>query len=913
MRRLTLLLLCYLVPALSVAEKVPSLEELFAQGKPISAYPAQVYHSQAQERQHPLSEGMESWPYAPDRVARGAFHESTQFASKASSLLGRVDERRKLRVIVEINLSYSFEPYLAHLSSAKARIASQRLRIATAQDTIIAALGISEADVTNRYESVPFLGLKIDAAELSRLLEHELVAGVKEDRLAEPALMESVPLIRAPEAVAAGYDGTGTVVAVLDSGVDKHHPFLQGKVVAEACFSTTDPEYNAKSLCPNGNNIQLGPDSGMNCDINICEHGTIVAGIIAGENSEFSGVAKSAGIISIQIYSEFDEAYCGEGNAPCAKNFDEDLDAGLAQIYNWRNQYPIVAANVSLGSGAYSGECDEERPSTKALIDLLRAANITTVVSVGNNGYLGHLTAPGCLSSAIRVSATSDSSQPEEECRYRADGVTAVDEVWCNANLSRSLDLLAPGSGIFAPAPQGEYVVEHGTSAAAPHVAGCWALIKQAHPDATVDEVKAALINSGIPVTDWRGSQITKPRIDCLGAIEWLNQDETQEIEITGNGIVINNGEEISLTTNHTAFGKVAVNTSVARTYTVRNNGFANLILGNQAVTLDGNCTAFVVTEQPASVVLAEEETSFTIQATPTDIGPIGCNVQVTSNDSDEPFYHFAISAEGSAQWVLCQQPGLAILDTLSNHLTINEQGTIADLNVSIAANHTWVGDLSLALRHVDTDTVITLVDQPGIPETDYGCEYDNMDVLLDDKAAESVANRCDATPPAVAGVLIPETPLRTLVGENISGEWRLEITDHYPGGDHGILDEWCLWPVLMRVLDIDGNGTVEANTDGVTLLKYLLGFRGQNLTGSIAGDACQRCDGPAIEDYLQANLDAMDIDGNGKTDALTDGILVMRYLTGYMGDALVAGVISTEDCDRCTVATIQAYLAQID
>jgi subtilisin family serine protease len=60
-----------------------------------------------------------------------------------------------------------------------------------------------------------------------------------EDTLSAPTLADSVPLIGADVAWAAGYSGAGQAVAILDTGVDKTHPFLTGKVIAEACFSST--------------------------------------------------------------------------------------------------------------------------------------------------------------------------------------------------------------------------------------------------------------------------------------------------------------------------------------------------------------------------------------------------------------------------------------------------------------------------------------------------------------------------------------------------------------------------------------------------------------------------------------------------------------------------------------------------
>jgi subtilisin family serine protease len=109
-----------------------------------------------------------------------------------------------------------------------------------------------------------------------------------------------------------GYAGAGTSVAILDTGVLKTHPFLAGRVIAEACFSTTDSGYGSTSLCPGGATSVIAPNSAMPCPVTVrsCNHGTHVAGIVAGNRLtingvDISGVAPDAKLISIQIYSRF--------------------------------------------------------------------------------------------------------------------------------------------------------------------------------------------------------------------------------------------------------------------------------------------------------------------------------------------------------------------------------------------------------------------------------------------------------------------------------------------------------------------------------------------------------------------------------------------------------------------------------
>src|SRR5262249_8827899 len=80
--------------------------------------------------------------------------------------------------------------------------------------------------------------------------------------------------------------GSGKTIAVLDSGVDKNHPWLAGKVVSEACYSTNNSAEQYSSLCPGGVAESTDPDSGVPCTVlggaENCGHGTHIAGISAG-------------------------------------------------------------------------------------------------------------------------------------------------------------------------------------------------------------------------------------------------------------------------------------------------------------------------------------------------------------------------------------------------------------------------------------------------------------------------------------------------------------------------------------------------------------------------------------------------------------------------------------------------------
>ncbi len=111
----------------------------------------------------------------------------------------------------------------------------------------------------------------------------------------------------------------------------------------------------------------------------------------------------------------------------------------------------------------------------------------------------------------------------------------------------------------------------------------------------------------------------------------------------------------------------------------------------------------------------------------------------------------------------------------------------------------------------------------------------------------------------------------------------------------------WLLGLLLLAAgpghgasLDIDGDGAVSPATDGQLILRHLFGFSGQTLIAAAVGPDAVR-DTAAIEGHLGALGLALDVDGDGKADALTDGVLILRYLLGRTGADLVGGAVSSQ------------------
>ena len=114
--------------------------------------------------------------------------------------------------------------------------------------------------------------------------------------------------------------------------------------------------------------------------------------------------------------------------------------------------------------------------------------------------------------------------------------------------------------------------------------------------------------------------------------------------------------------------------------------------------------------------------------------------------------------------------------------------------------------------------------------------------------------------------------------------------------------------PVSVKTIDIDGNGQYDALTDGLLLLRRMFGLDGSALvTGTVASNATYTATAD-IEARIAILGDLADIDGNGEIDALTDGLLTLRYLFGLEGDTLINGVVAS-DATRTSAADIEAHL----
>jgi subtilisin len=228
-------------------------------------------------------------------------------------------------------------------------------------------------------------------------------------------------------------DGSGTRVAVLDTGIDMHHPDLADAVAD-----------NMGKDCLRRKNKTL---------YDFGDHGSHVSGIIAAQNNDFGtvGLAPGTRIVPLRVLDGN-----GEGT------FSSIL-CGIDYVARRRDRIDVV--NASLGAPC-GGPCADGAPHHKALRNLV-ARGVTVVVSAGNEGIPADNADPAFVDEIITVSAYMDWN----------GAITTRDRYAHFSNFGPGVDIGAPGVRIWSTLPDERYARWNGTSMAAPFVAAAAAII----------------------------------------------------------------------------------------------------------------------------------------------------------------------------------------------------------------------------------------------------------------------------------------------------------------------------------------------------------------------------------------------------------------------------------------------------
>jgi len=182
--------------------------------------------------------------------------------------------------------------------------------------------------------------------------------------------------------------------------------------------------------------------------------------------------------------------------------------------------------------------------------------------------------------------------------------------------------------------------------------------------------------------------------------------------------------------------------------------------------------------------------------------------------------------------------------------------------------------------------------------------------------AAALLGTPAAATTPSSANYAIPSSTMNAGVGDMSSASYKLSssLGDSFYTGAMGSTSYqlnpgfWgaVIGPLPLCLLDVDGNGSVDALTDGLMILRAMFGLTGTSVTNGAVGPNASRTTWALIQPYI--HMSALDLDGNGTTDALTDGLMLLRAMFGLTGTSVTNGAIGLNP-QRANWSAVRAYL----
>jgi subtilisin family serine protease len=441
------------------------------------------------------------------------------------------------------------------------------------------------------------------AAVIRELADFPGVAEIKLDRMIQPPVVThavsatpewNLNAIRVPELWTLGATGAGVVVANMDTGVDLSHPDLQGK-------------------WRGGTNGWFDPHGEHAAPFDAHGHGTQTMGImVGGDNGGTAiGVAPNAKWVAVKIFNDAGEASYSAIHQGFQWLLDPDGNPDT-------DDAPDVLSN-SWGLDNVNTCSLEFQPD----IEVLKAAGIAVVFAAGNDGPgLSTSTSPANNPQAFAIGSVD---QSYEISIFSSQGPSACDGaiypvVVAPGDAIRTTDLTS--GGLFPDS----YSTVSGTSFAAPHVAGAMALLLSVFPGLSVSDLHLLLSQSAFDLGFAGPDNIYGYGLVDAAEAYSLLLSPLPDIAISPSSFTFAMTKEGGF--------------SPPQTFTVTNQGLANLVIDGVSLT-GSNVSEFLIENDGCSgIVLLPSETC-TLEAifSPGSPGAKNAVLSVSSNDPDEnPF-----------------------------------------------------------------------------------------------------------------------------------------------------------------------------------------------------------------------------------------------------------------------------------
>lgn len=370
---------------------------------------------------------------------------------------------------------------------------------------VMSKLNSTDFELTKSWNTINAFSGFVSFEGLEKLSQDPDIARVDLDVSGQGGLNQSRFLIGADDVNDAGFTGQGVTVAVLDTGIDTNGFDLEDDIDGQQCFCENE---DGSGCCPNGQTSMSGDGSAEDGH----GHGTNISGIITSEgNIAPEGIARDAKIVAVKVLD----------NNNSFSNTSQII-SGLEWVLLNRPDVDVV--NMSLGTSTlFGGVCDNLSAFNMAFAEVIGElvnSGVVVFASTQNNGSINSIASPACISDTVSVGAVYDGDNGNVDILGCSDNNTFADKVCCFTNSGEIMDLLAPGSQITSTGRTIGISTQSGTSQASAHASASAALLREADPDISPEDIRQVLRVTGATVVDHR-NDIPFPRINILAAVNF--------------------------------------------------------------------------------------------------------------------------------------------------------------------------------------------------------------------------------------------------------------------------------------------------------------------------------------------------------------------------------------------------------